>query len=40
VAMRDLAPLLRYDFSVVVEMADRFEQFRSVGTKTLLLGGQ
>lgn len=39
VAMRDLAPLLRYDFNVVVEMADRFEEFRSLATMTLLLGG-
>ena len=39
VAMRDLAPLLHQDFTIVAEAAQRFEIYREVTTPTLLLGG-
>jgi pimeloyl-ACP methyl ester carboxylesterase len=39
VSMRVLAPTLRSDFQVVVEMSGKLEQFRALQTPVLLLGG-
>lgn len=39
VSMRELAPTLRYDFRLLVEMSGKQESFKDVGTDVLLLGG-
>lgn len=39
VTMKMLAPTLRYDGQLVVEMAERLESFKAIQTEALLLGG-
>ena len=39
VPMRALAPLLHYDFQLVVEMSGNLESFRAMRAEVLLLGG-
>ena len=39
VPMRALAPLLHYDFQLVVEMSGKLESFRAIRAEVLLLGG-
>jgi pimeloyl-ACP methyl ester carboxylesterase len=38
-SMRQLAPTLRNDFQVVVEMSGKVERFKSINTELLLMGG-
>ncbi len=39
IPMRALAPAMHYDFQLVVDMSDKLENFRAIGTEVLLLGG-
>ncbi len=39
VPMRELAPLLHYDFQLVVEMSGKTEHFSAINAEVLLLGG-
>ncbi len=39
VTMRMLAPTLRYDFQLVIEMAEKLESFKAIRAEVLLLGG-
>ncbi len=39
VPMRALAPLLHYDFQLVIEMSGKLESFRAIRAEVLLLGG-
>ncbi len=39
ITMRTLAPTLRYDFQVVVEMSGKLESFKAMRVEILLLGG-
>jgi pimeloyl-ACP methyl ester carboxylesterase len=39
VTMRQLAPLIHYDFALVVEMTGQQERFRAVQNEVLLIGG-
>jgi pimeloyl-ACP methyl ester carboxylesterase len=39
ISMRALAPLLHYDFELVVEKSEKLESFKAVQSEVLLLGG-
>jgi len=39
VTMRMLTPTLHYDFSLVIEMAEKVNTFKVINTNVLLLGG-
>src|SRR5262249_12673665 len=39
ITMRSLAPTLRYDFQVVVDMTGKLDSFRAMRPEILLLGG-
>ncbi len=39
VPMRALAPMLHYDFQIVVETSGQLERFRAIRAEALLLGG-